>query len=232
MSISRKVRTAGPPAAAHTGIRTRDREPRPLPADPALAARERVDALLTRFPRIDLQVMVVALPDATRLAARDRARAAAVAAGREDILDDAAAAARETTLRAFARAGFSGTWAATEMSMSVASANDRVAAAAAFEEAAMAEVVEDLVDEETVDALRATWNVLDRSTGMPTPGSLSALAAPPAGVARGPLQVAILVIILAGVVLWVAAGGVAFLLLALGVALVAWLAGQRTSHRS
>ena len=54
-------------------------------------------------------------------------------------------------LKGFASAGFSGTWAMTEMSMSVASAADRVAAVHAFEEATVAAVAEDLVDEDTLD---------------------------------------------------------------------------------
>ncbi len=108
------------------------------------AARARVDDLLERMSRVDLQVVVVAPPDAQRVAARDRARAAAKVAGRTILFDEAVTAARETTLRAFARGGFSGTWAANDWSISIATASDRVAAAAAFEEAAMAAVVEDL----------------------------------------------------------------------------------------
>ena len=127
----------------------------------AAAARARVATLLERLTRVDLQVIVVAPPDATRLAARDRARAAAIAAGRTVLLDEATAGARETTLRAFARAGFSGTWAATDRSASVATASDRVAAAAAFEEAAMAAVVEDLVDDDTLEVLRGSSDELD-----------------------------------------------------------------------
>ena len=158
--------------------------------DPGIAAaRARVDAVLERLRRVDLQVVVVAPPDATRRAARDRARVAATRADRATLFDDAVAATREATLRAFARGGFSGTWAATEMSASIANAGDRVAAAAAFEEAAMAAVVEDLVDDDTIDELRATANELDRSRGIPVPGALSALTAPAGGRAQGPRQV-------------------------------------------
>ena len=138
--------------------------------------------------RANLQVMVVARPDATRLAARDRARALAATAGRAAIFDEAATAARETTLRSFASAGFSGTWAATEMSASVASATDRIAAAAAFEEAAMAAVVEDLADDDTLEVLRATSDELDRSAGIPVPGSLATFTAQPGLTADGPRQ--------------------------------------------
>lgn len=200
------------------------------PGDPgAAAARARVETLLERLTRVDLQVVVVAPPDATRLAARDGARAAAIAAGRNVLLDEATAAARETTLRAFAGAGFSGTWAATDMSVSVATASDRVAAAAAFEEAAMAAVVEDLVDDDTLEVLRSSSKELDRSTGMPSPGSLSAFASPAAVAMLGPLEVTIVaafVIVCAAI--WLVAGaGIGLVALALSLATVAGLARRR-----
>ena len=115
------------------------------------------------------------------MAARDVARAAASVAGRGPLLREALAATREVVLESFARSGFSGTWAATEMSMSVAGPTDRMAAAAAFEEATMAAVVEDLdVDEETLDVLRSTSLELTGLGGLPMPGSLSSIASPAA----------------------------------------------------
>lgn len=195
--------------------------------DPAIAAaRARVEALLERLARVELQVVVVAPPDATRLAARDRARDAAIVAGRGALLGEATWAAREVALRAFSRAGFSGTWAATDMAVSVATAGDRVAAAAAFEEAALAAVVEDLVDDETLVVLRSTSNELAEMTGMPSPGSLSALAAP-AGIAlRGPLQVG-LVVVFATFVVLLGFGAASIVVIALGVAILAGLARRR-----
>jgi len=156
------------------------------------AARTRVAALFEDATRVNLGVVVVAPPDATRDSARDVATSAAVAKGREGLLDEALAAAREIVLKAFASAGFSGTWAATEMSASVARASDRVAAVAALEEAVIAAVAEDLVDDDTIEVLRSTWDKLTSSSAIPSPGSLSSLAAPAAGAVRGPLQIAIL----------------------------------------
>jgi hypothetical protein len=158
------------------------------------AARARVASLLDELARIQLQVVVVARPDATRLAARDRARDAAIAAGRGELLTEAIAAVRDAVLRTFARAGFSGTWAATDMSVSVLRAEDRVAAAAAFEEAAIAAIVEDLVDEETLGILRSTSAQLRDLAGLPTPGSLSELGTPAAVAIRGPIQFIIVMI--------------------------------------
>lgn len=154
-------------------------------------------ALFEDAARVNLGVVVVAPPDATRESARDTARSAAIVAGRNALLQEATATAREIVLRSFAGAGFSGTWAVTEMSMSVASATDRVAAVAAFEEATTAAVAEDLVDEDTVEVLRSTWDELTNSRSIPSPGSLSSIASPAPGVDRSPMQVAIL----AGVVL-------------------------------
>jgi hypothetical protein len=178
------------------------------------AARERVGDLLDRLTRVELQVVVVAPPDATRMAARDRARAAASVAGRSQVVSEATAAAREITLNAFARAGFSGTWAATDMAVSVATADDRVAAAAAFEEAALAAVVEDLVDDETLGVLRATSDELVTLTGIPAPGSLSTFTSPVAAAIRGPIQIAIFAAFV--VVGATAVGSVSFALVVLG----------------
>ena len=118
-----------------------------------------------------------------------RARTAAIVAGRQAPRRGDGRRSRRRA-QGFARAGFSGTWAATEMAVSVASAGDRIAAAAAFEEAAMAAVVEDLVDEETLEILRATTDRADASDDRTRrhSGSLVgpvASGAPPAwGVAR------------------------------------------------
>lgn len=185
------------------------------------AARARLTALLESLARIDLQVVVVAMPDQTRKAARDRATEAAIIAGRADLLYQATAAVRQSVLRMFARAGFSGTWAVTEMSVSVARADDRVAAAAAFEEAAMAAVVEDLVDEKTLAILRATAGELAGLKGIPSPGSLAAIATPATEV-QGPWSTVIVVAMIAVVVIGAAfigsaAGGIVALVAAAAI---------------
>lgn len=189
----------------------------------AAAARARVATLLEAMTRVELQVIVVSPPDATRLTAEEGARDAALLAGRDALLRDAVAAARAATIALFARGGFSGTWAFTDMAISVATAADRVAAASAFEEAAMAAVVEDLVDARTVGILRATSDELAGLTGLPAPGSLSALATPAPSVIGGPIQRALI----AGfavfcVAIGLAAGlGSGLVVLALGLAIVA-----------
>jgi hypothetical protein len=145
----------------------------PAPDEP----RARVAATLMRLERIDVAVVVVARPDAGRQRATERARDAAIAAGRGKLLEEARMAARDLAMRAFARRGFSGTWAVADWSISPAGAQDRVAVAAAFEEAATAAVAEDLLDEETAGTLRATSEELAMMTGVPEPGALSTLGA-------------------------------------------------------
>jgi hypothetical protein len=201
-------------------------------SDPGLdAARNRVAALFEHAARVNLGVVVVAPPDATRESARDVATSAAVAAGREGLLDEAMAAARDIVLKSFAGAGFSGTWAVTEMSMSVASASDRVAAVAAFEEATTAAVVEDLVDADTLEVLRSTWDELTSSSAIPSPGSLSSIASPAPGVIRGPVQAAIVaaVVLVSAIIGFAVAGYGGLVLVFLGVGIVGAVA-QRLSR--
>jgi hypothetical protein len=200
----------------------------------AAAAEARVAALFERAARVNLGVVVVAPPDATRVAAREVATAAADGAGRGGLLDEATAAARDVVLKAFAGAGFSGTWAATEMSVSVASASDRVAVVAALEEAAVAAVAEDVVDDETLETLRATWDELGSSSAIPSPGSLASVAAPPAGVIRGPTQVAIVgaVVLIAAIVGFALGGYGGLILVFVGVAVVGAVAGRRSGPAS
>ena len=184
--------------------------------------RDRVAVALDGLARINLQVVVLAPPDSTRMAARERARVAADHAGRSELFDDAVGAARDAAMRAFSRGGFSGTWAATDWSISVATAADRVAAAAAFEEAAMAAVVEDLVDDDTVEVLRASVGELGLASAMPSPGSLSALVEP-RGISRtttATVGIGTALVVLAVAIWFSFAAGFGLLLLAV-VAIVA-----------
>jgi hypothetical protein len=194
--------------------------------DPGLAAaRARVADVLDQATRIPLQVVVVAPPDAERRAARDRARDAAVFAGRDSLLEEAVTAAKDQTMRSFARSGFSGTWAFTDMAASVARADDRVAAAAALEEAVTAAVVEDLVDPETLEVLRSTSDQLGDLKEIPAPGSIAGFGAPATWV-RGPVQV----VIAGAIALFLAVLGLvgaSIITFALGLAIAAGLARRR-----
>ena len=198
--------------------------------DPAAVARARVDDLLERLARVNLQVVVISPPDALRRSAQARARTAAIAAGRGQLFDEATAAVRDAALRAYSRGGYSGTWAATDWSISVARPDDRIAAAAAFEEAAMAEVVEDLVDDDMLEILRASTDELVRSSGMPSPGSLSALTDAGQITGRGTwsVGVAVLLVLLAlGLFVAVGSGFGVVALVAIAIALAWRRSGMR-----
>jgi hypothetical protein len=189
--------------------------------DSVAAARARVDDLLERLTRVNLQVVVIAPPDGTRRSAQARARSAAADAGRGALFEDAVGAARETVIRAFSRGGFSGTWAANDWSISVATPEDRLAAAAAFEEAAMAEVVQDVVDDDTLEILRASTDELIRSSGVPSPGSLSSFTRSAVTSESSALPAILIVFGLVALALWFIVGvGVGLLTLAIGVMLV------------
>lgn len=157
--------------------------------------RDRVAGTLADLERTDVEIVVVARPDGARRAAMERARDAAIAAGRGSLLDEATTAAREIVIRAFARRGFSGTWAVADWSISTSGPRDRAAVAFAFEEAVTAAVVEDLVDEETLGSLRATSAQLAMMTGVPQPGALSNVGL---GILRsGAMSVAALIVAVA-----------------------------------
>jgi hypothetical protein len=189
------------------------------------AARSRVAAILELAAHIQIDVMVVAPPDGTRIDARERARDIAAAAGRSGLLDEAVAAARERVTRAFASAGYSGTWAVTDMAVSVARGPDRAAAAAALEEAVTAAVVEDLADPATLDVLTASWGGLAEGREMSAPGSLSNIG--PA-IASAPGVGAIVVAVIGVAVAATGSIALGIGLLAVG-ALLAWraIAGTR-----
>ena len=95
----------------------------------------------------------------------------------------------------------------------------------------MAAVVEDLVDEETTDILRATTAGLNGMSGVPTPGSLATFATPPAGAVRGPIEIGALIafVVVCVVVAVLFSVGVGLLALAAGLAILAALTRQRRS---
>ena len=174
--------------------------------------------VIEELEHLDLNVVVLSHPDEHLLHALERARDAAIVAGRADLLESATRGAREVALRAFSRSGFSGTWAATDMGASVVRADDRVAAAAAFEAAATAAVAEDVIDTETAEILREPTEALRHTTGLPPPGALSNFTS--GGASTDGIQVAIGIgVVIAGVVVGFAAGALAIGLIVIGVGL-------------
>jgi len=206
----------------------------PDPADADGEAARRVAIVLEGLERLDLNVVVLPHTDDELVDAAERVRAAAVAAGRRELLESATRAARDIAMRAFSRSGFSGTWAATDMGVSVVRADERVAVASAFEAAATAAVAEDLVDAESLAVLREPTDALRRTTGMPAPGALSNFASTGSesgGIATDAVQVGLgIVVVIAGIVVAFAAGAlpIGLIVIGSGIALLGSIGRRRS----
>jgi hypothetical protein len=141
----------------------------------AIDAGRRVGATLEAAKHIELERLIVGRSSREADEARRVALAAAAAAGRTELVREAREAALDWSTRSFSERAYSGTWALTEMSMSVTRPADRAAVAEALADAVTADAVEDLIDGETLDALRARWHTITTAGPIPEPGSLSAL---------------------------------------------------------
>jgi hypothetical protein len=188
------------------------------------AARQRVATTLRRAERVELGRVVFGAAPSEVVVARRRAIEAAAEAGRASLVEEARRAAGAFVTRAFAGQGFTGTWAVTEMAVSVARPTDRAAVAEALADAVTADAVEDLVDDETADALRTRMALIESSSAIPDTSSISNLTASVLEVSiRRGTGVAILaaVFLLAiGAVLFLTAQLLGFALLAAGLAIV------------
>ena len=141
----------------------------------AQAARDRVGATLEAARHIELERLIVGRSGREVDAARRVALTAGDEAGRSELVREAREAALDWASRSFSDRAYSGTWAVTEMSMSVTRAADRAAVAEALADAVTADAVEDVVDPGTLDALRARWATIETAGPIPEPGSLSAM---------------------------------------------------------
>ena len=145
------------------------------------AARSRIAATLEAARSVELERLVVSASGSSTEEARRRALTAADAAGRSRIVHEAREAAIAYITQAFSDRGYSGTWIITETSVSVTRPRDRAAVALALADAVTADAVEDLEDDETVEALRATWRSLGGSAALPDPSSIANLTSSLAG---------------------------------------------------
>jgi hypothetical protein len=124
---------------------------RPLSHDVEPRVAERVDAFVDRLDRLVMnglgQTIIPGVDRQRRDEVRDVAIDAAVAAGRRQVLGDVRKAARETALVRFGSRGFRPTWVGLNWGQSLGTVADRVAYAEIFDDAAIAAVAGDLVDE-------------------------------------------------------------------------------------
>jgi hypothetical protein len=132
--------------------------------DPAAG---RLDAFLERLDRVgleDLRLLSPPLPDREErealLADVDRL---AEEAGRKPLVETAGRRTREAIERAYARHQYEPTWAGLNWGRSLGTTNDRLGLALAAEDAAVAVVVSDLLDEDAVAALSEPF---ERAAGM------------------------------------------------------------------
>jgi hypothetical protein len=136
----------------------------PIPAD-------ELDRFLAELERLDIDDLgMIALPEPDQDARREllgRAVAAAEAAGPERVavLRAAPVRARELLIDAFARRGFEPTWAGVNWGRSIGRTDDRMRLLLAAEDAAVAAVVGDLLDEDDVAALRERFDLAASMTG-------------------------------------------------------------------
>jgi len=183
----------------------------PGPPDDA-AARSRLEALFARIDRLipdDLAHLGLATDaQAGRAGARATAQAAVNAARLDDLATEARAAARDRLIERWAGGLYRPTWmGALNWGVSTGRASDRAEVIGALEDAALAAVAGDLVDEQTIATLSGDGDaVLALATGGPAEESL-ATAVHAATVARTPLAAAgltavVMLVVASGVVLF------------------------------
>lgn len=130
---------------------------------------DRVDAFLERLSHLNLDdLAMVALPEPDAAARSDmlqRALDAAEAAGRGEEARDAPARARDAIVRAYSFRGYDATWFGLNWGRSIGRASDRARLIAATEDAAVAEVVADLLPADDVAALREPFEIATSMTG-------------------------------------------------------------------
>ena len=114
----------------------------------------------------DLAMLALPEPDPeARRALLQRALDAAVAAGRGDAARTAPGRARDAIVRAYSFRGYDATWFGLNWGRSIGRADDRARLIAAVEDAALAEIVADLLPADDVAELRAPFELAASMTG-------------------------------------------------------------------
>jgi hypothetical protein len=132
-------------------------------------ATDRIGPFLDALSRLSVDDLgMVALPEPdhdTRAALLQRALDAADAAGRRDAIAAAPGRARDALLASFARRAFDPTWFGLNWGRSLGRASDRARLIAAVEDAAVAEIVADVLDPDDVAALREPFEIASSMVG-------------------------------------------------------------------
>lgn len=144
---------------------------------PDHAAADRLDAFLARLDRLaleDLRLLALPLPDpVVRAAVLDEVNRTAATAGRTGLVDEARRRARDAIVIAYDRHMYDPTWAGLNWGRSLGTAKDRLGLTVAAEDAAVAAVMSDVLDEDLVESLAEGFEHAAGMSGATTTPSLS-----------------------------------------------------------
>jgi len=128
----------------------------------------RIDVFIERLSHLrvdDLAMVALPAPEPEERAdLLARAKAAALAADRVDEVQEASVRAREAVIKAFAFRGYEPTWFGLNWGRSLGRAEDRARLIAAVEDAAVAEVIADLLPDDAA-ALREPFEIAASMAG-------------------------------------------------------------------
>lgn len=187
-------------------------------------AATRLEAFLVRLDRLsleDLRLVALPLPDrSARTAVLSEVSGAALEAGRTELVETARVRARTAITIAYDRHVYDPTIVGLNWGRSLGTTTDRLALTLAAEDAAVAAVMSDVLDEELIDALTEGF---ERAAGLP-----GATTTPSLSLDR-PGAIGLVGRIVFGVMLVVVGLAIGFAEAALGL-IAAAIAGRRRSR--
>ena len=140
-------------------------------------ASDRLETFLARLDRLgleDLRLLALPLPDPTeRAVLLSEVDRVAAQANRSKLVEEGRLRSRETMFRAYNRHQYDPTWAGLNWGRSLGTARDRLGLVLAAEDAAVATVLRDLLDEGTVITLTEPFERAAGMAGSTTTPSLS-----------------------------------------------------------
>jgi hypothetical protein len=140
-------------------------------------AAGRLDAFIARLQRLDLEdlrLLALPLPDpGERAALLENVDRVAADAGRTALVADGRQRARDAVVTAYNRHAYDPTWAGLNWGRSLGTTRDRLGLVVAAEDAAVAAVMDDLLDEDLVSTLAEPFEHAAGMAGSTTTPSLS-----------------------------------------------------------
>ena len=140
-------------------------------------AANRLEAFIARLERLDLEdlrLLALPLPDPReRAALLENVDRVAAEAGRMALVDDARQRARDAVVSAYDRHAYDPTWTGLTWGRSLGTTKDRLGLVVAAEDAAVAAVMDDVLDEDLVATLTEPFEHAAGMAGSTTTPSLS-----------------------------------------------------------